>query len=544
MGIALRRRADPWERGLELITDRLALATTDTTREYPSSYADFAEQMLGVTYLDYQRRIAAAIEQHERVAVRSGYGVGKTLLLATIVIAFLHKHKDSIVITTGPGGDNISLGLWQYIRRLHAANADKLLGKPGITRWELAPGWWAAGLKPADTNAGVLQGYHAANILLVADEACEVATAILDQLEALMTGGGARQVWIGNPTMVGVPFYEAFHGLSDLWHGIQITADMTPNIQAGEVVVPGMIDQKWIDTQVKIHGADSDWVRARVHAEFPNQDTNAWVTLDQINQARANATDPEMLPRPGVPIDVGVDVALDSGDKSTLYIRQGPWVWLSLEYGIGDTMAAAGYIQSVVLQKQREIAALLNCDLIHIPIRYVNIDRTGLGQGLFDRLNERKKSGKFPVQNVNGIHFGSRSSDKERWPNLRQELWAGLRTRFREGRITWFNDRDPLSPTYNDPSVETVSRTLTADITGARGSYKSGYTEFQVESKDDMKKRIKRSPDHGDGCALAFYVPPGAAARSNVSHAAPTATMVDTAPYWAVGDGDDDDGDS
>lgn len=502
MATAFRtRRGDPLTRAWEHLVNTLPAPAEE--RGYPGSYERFIEDVLGLTLTDKQREIIHSVQHNRRTAARSCHAGGKSMALAALAIAFLHIHSRSKVIITGPSDVHVKDIIWANMRALSESSQGRLLGKPlESMRWEISPGWYAVGIKPSNYNPGSIQGYHAPNVLVIADEAAEVSKTILDALESLMTGGGAKMVWGGNPTEVSGPFYDAFHENSELWSLVTIRASDTPNIAAGRIVVPGLLDQAWIDEQIHIHGEDSDWVQARVYAEFPRNQATAWVPLAQVDRSQRNTEAGMFALVPGKPIDIGLDVARSGDDKSVLVWRQGDYVIDAVEWKIGNLMESVATVRYQLQAKRDELTKLTGEAVVY---RHLNIDETGLGSGLVDRLSEIHKDKQLPVARVIGINFGAKSSDPEKWPNLRQEMWYGLKERFREDRIGGF-----------------LHKLFIADVTGAKIVPHSTYSMPQVERKDEMKKRLHRSPDYADGYALAFYEsarkPPPAVAAVSMPH--------------------------
>ena len=77
-----------------------------------------------------------------------------------------------------------------------------------------------------------------------------------------------RILMTGNALSVAGEFYEAHTGRDSLYQRIQITAEDTPNIIEGRVVIPGMMTQEDIEERKKEWGEDSPEYRASVLAEF------------------------------------------------------------------------------------------------------------------------------------------------------------------------------------------------------------------------------------------------------------------------------------
>lgn len=483
-------------------------------RGYPSTLEEFIRVELGIELYDKQLEIARSVQANRRTAVKSCHAGGKSVLIAAVTIAFLHIYPNSKVVITGPSKEHVQDIVWGNIRAMYERAPGHLVGRPGLLRWRLAPDWYAVGIKPSDYRPGSIQGHHAPHVLLIADEAAEVPKPILDGLETLMTGGDAHILLCGNPTESSGTFHAAFHEQSALWHGMSIASTDTPNIKAGRIVVPGLLDQQWIDEQIAIWGADHDWVRARVHAEFPQNQANAWVALAHIERARARTQSGEIAFDPTEPIDVGIDVARTGDDKSVLAFRAGPFVLDEIEWKLGNLMESVGAVRDELEQMRDKIIRQYDRTPDQARFRFINVDETGLGGGMVDRLIELHRDGELPCEHVTGVNFAAKSSDSESWQNTRQELWSGLRERFREDRIGGH-----------------FSQLFAADVTAAHQRHHSTYKMPQVESKEDMKKRLHRSPDHGDAVALAFWVP---IALRSVQSVAPVSVVSSVAPHWAA----------
>lgn len=113
--------------------------------------------------------------------------------------------------------------------------------------------------------------------------------------------------------------------------------------------------------------------------------------------------------------------------------------------------------------------------------RRIAADEIGIGRGVVDSLEE---AGYCNV----GVNVAERSSDSERWHNLRAELWCNLRERLDP-------EKDPIALPRDDELLsELASVKYKVDARGA----------MQIESKDEMRKRLGHSPDRADAVVLAF----------------------------------------
>jgi hypothetical protein len=109
------------------------------------------------------------------------------------------------------------------------------------------------------------------------------------------------------------------------------------------------------------------------------------------------------------------------------------------------------------------------------------VDSIGLGAGVADRLRHLG----LPALDIN---VGESSSMKEKFRNLKAELWWEARD--------WFYKRDVSLP---DPK-------LAKELIAPQYKY-TATNKIQVESKDEMKKRgvlEGKSPDLADAFILTF----------------------------------------
>lgn len=427
--------------------------------------AAFMAIWLGADLWDKQIEIAESVRDHRRTAVKSCHGSGKSYLAARIVIWFLHAFPSSIVLTTAPTQNQVKNILWRNVGAAYEGKRSPLLGRCLQTEIDIAPDWYALGFKAEDTASDRFQGFHAENALVVIDEAAGVDDRVYEALDAVMTSEQARMLLIGNPTNPQGEFYNAFHSSRDLYHTITIAASDTPNMQAGRTIRPYLITQAWIDDAIAKHGKESPYVVARVNAEFPTASDNNLIPLAWIEAADARRTDTS----DGV-LEAGLDVARMGSDQSALCIRQGMTPVHESAWSGMDTMETVGKVRSILADFP--------------PLTALKVDVIGIGAGVADRLKEAG----YPVIEVN---VARQSSDPERWPNQRHELWWELRELFRTGQIAGPIDDSTMG-----------------QIASPRYRYDSRHTGAIIESKEEMRKRGIRSPDRAEALMLAFLTPP------------------------------------
>ena len=113
------------------------------------------------------------------------------------------------------------------------------------------------------------------------------------------------------------------------------------------------------------------------------------------------------------------------------------------------------------------------------------IDAGGVGGGVVDILNDRgfKKI-------VQPVMFGSKAFAFERYHNRRAEMWDEMRA--------WLAQEQEVSIPDDEK--------LCAELCAVAKKYDS-QGRLQLEEKEELKKRLGRSPDKGDALALTFAEP-------------------------------------
>lgn len=417
--------------------------------------------VLGVEFLTPQQlTVMESVRDNRRTAVPAGHGVGKTFLAALLVLWFLYAHHGSKVVTTAPTWFQVENLLWRTLRRTHAQSRVPLGGKVGSARLELDDEWYALGLSTNDPTR--FQGTHAPRVLVVFDEATGVHPDIWDASNGLVVGTDDRILAIGNPTDPSSQFKVNCD--SGLWHVIELSSEDHPNVTEGRVIVPGAVTREWIaEREVEYGGRDSGMFRARVLGKWPEQGDDILISQGLVEAAQAKW--------PGKTATrlaaVGCDVARFGNDETVIcQIHEDGFIpQFTVKRG-QDLMQTAG-----------ELYVFIKAGL---SSSRVGVDDAGLGGGVTDRLKELNS----PIRACNG---GEGATHPDDFVNLRAEMWWALREELRAGKLL-------LPP---DPKLK-------GDLTNLRYSYDSR-GRVMLEKKDDLKRRIGRSPDRGDALAIAVW---------------------------------------
>lgn len=413
----------------------------------------FVEKVLKDPLWEKQKEILEAVRDHHEVAVRSCHASGKSYIAGRIVHWWLNAYTNSVVITTAPTFRQVKEVLWREIK----GSAKKGIYPPKAildTSINISPQWFALGLSTDKPEQ--FQGFHSPHLLVLIDEASGINPEIEEAIDGLTP---EKIVRIGQPLSTQGRFADSFRmkGVKKM----QISAFDTPNIKEKGIVIPGLITTHDIENFKIRYGEDSNVYRVRVLGEFPTQDADSLISVDDV----AKAIEREAKVLKHWEKKMGVDVARFGDDRSVIVIRQMEKITKKVVFNSLDTMQITGEV--VKLAKEEKIRG-----------NNINIDVIGIGAGVVDRMNEQG-------WNVNGVCVSEKAEDPEHYLNLRAELYA-------DKVKTWLKTADL---TDDDDWYE---------LSNIKYKFRTSTGQLQLESKDDMKKRGISSPDCADALMLTF----------------------------------------
>lgn len=194
---------------------------------------------------------------------------------------------------------------------------------------------------------------------------------------------------------------------------------------------------------------------------------------------------------------LGSDIARGGQDKEVLAPRYGNWFdWLIKIPGSQVKNGALGskpileYLEQIgEANRTAQEIYYKDADLI-LPVMEstvtVQIDVIGIGSSVYDTCRTHGLAA-VPINWSEGSEAFDKSHSLQ-FVNLRAEHWW----KFREG----------LDPVSGDNIALPPDSELLADLTAPR--YKMQSNGIKIESKEEIKQRIKRSPDCGDAAVLAY----------------------------------------
>lgn len=438
----------------------------------------FKDQWPDIILWDKLENICKAVVENRRIVIPSGHGIGKTWLLARIVLWFLSCFYPSKVITTAPTWNQVERQLWTEIAKAYNTMQFPLTAELLQTRLKIEEDWFAVGFSTTghkaerDFGAVKFQGYHSPNLLVALDEGPGVDHSIWVSAETLITGENNKIIAIGNPTSPSGDFYDACK--SPLWKKVEISSFDHPNVKQNKIVIPGAVTREWIDERRMEWGEGSPLWDAKILGKFPAEGTDTLIPL-----AKAEACIGLGLSREGEK-RLGVDVARYGDDSTSLCDIHGQVV-LPLEVvNKKDTSWTAGRIK--IKHKTHKYDAIA-------------VDDTGVGGGVTDALEDDEID-------VDAINFGSQAVDNNMFENRVSEMYWFAREKILAQEIELPNDSELINQLCSRKYKYT-----------RRGKY-------QIESKDDLKKRGLKSPDKADSFVLAL--------NAGITENAPEITIITT----------------
>jgi phage terminase large subunit len=436
-----------------------APSDSESWTPYRNDPVGFAREVLAVEPWQAQIDIMEALAREDRVTVRSCNGAGKTICAAWCVLWFLYTRPGAIVITTAPTGYQVVNLLWRRIREAHAAAKVTLPGRCMTKQIECGANWYALGM--ATDEEIHFQGPHSsAGVLMVGDEASGLKPWMFQAMAGSLTEPGAKLLLIGNPNDASGAFYES-HKSWEPGQRFHISAFDVP----AHVLRP-----TWKEEIERDYGRESPIYQVRVLGEFPDEGEGQLFPLSLVEAARVRDLEPEAR----ADTVVGVDVAYEGSDESVAYVRRGGKVLAAAYWRGFNTLLSAGRVTP--LAKEWGAAR-------------VNVDVIGYGAGCKDQLTDNFRGS---ATAVSGINVAGAPQDKERFYNLRSELFWGLRQRFVDGDI----------------SIPAEDGLLVEQLVTLKFTY-TPRGQIKVVGKDEMRKDRPanakwHSCDRADALMLAF----------------------------------------
>lgn len=428
----------------------------------------------------------AARPGRTRIAMKACAGPGKTAVLAWLgwwrLTCFTSKNEHpkgaAVSVTSDNLKDNLwaELARWQnespFLQEAFVWQKERIYAKDHAETWFLSAKGWS---KSSDLDAigRTLSGLHSRYPFYLIDESGDIPPNMVRSAEQGLTScEDGLIVTAGNTTSQTGLLYEVCSRGREQWNVVSITADPDDPKRTPRV------DIEWARENIAKYGRDNPWVMAFILGQFPPGSINALLSVEEVEKAM------DLHPRPETfewsQKRLGVDVARFGDDRTVIFPRQGLVAFPPTEMRHIRDSAVSVDIASRVMAKKLDWGA---------EQEFFD-DTVGWAHGAVDVM---RAAGHSPY----AIRFDKPAND-DRYFNMRAEMWIKM--------ADWVKMGGSL------PNVPG----LVSELTGPTYFFTSG--KFQIESKDQIKKRLGKSPDLADALALTFALPDQPA---NLAHMVP-----------------------
>ena len=408
-----------------------------------------------------------------RLSLQACVGPGKSAVLAICGWNFLscygeignHPKGAAVSITSDNLKDNLwpEFSKWQsrspFLKAAFTWTKERIFANDHPETWFLSARSWSKTADPEEQGR-TLSGLHSGYVLVLIDESGEIPLSVLKSGEQTMSEKDCefgRIIQAGNPTSLQGMLYAAATTLRDQWEVIRITGDPDDANRSSR------IDIEWARKQIETYGRDNPWVMATILGQFPPASINSLLGVEEVEAAmnRTATEDKYSFSQKRL----GIDAARFGDDPWVIFPRQGIAAFTPIEMRNPRTFEVAARIAV----KKAEFGSEME----------LYDDTGGYAAGAIDAAIQ---GGYSPVP----VPFSGKASNP-RFFNRRSEIWFNMAEWVKRGGIL------PKIPG------------LVAELTTPTYTYQGG--KFRLEEKDQIKKRLGRSPNYADALALTFAMP-------------------------------------
>ena len=387
-----------------------------------------------------------------KISIASGHGIGKSTIVAMIILWFLFVHPYAKIGCTAPTKTQMYDVLWaeikawldrmpEFVKEYYEYTNDY------VRIVESPENWFARARTARKESPEALAGLHADHMLILADEASGVDDEIFRSAKSALTNENTLFIMISNPTRLEGYFYESHHKLKNTFQTLSFSSAESP-----------VVSKKFVEEIVAEHEEDSDEYRVRVEGKFPeaeNVDDKGFLPLYnfEVLKTQNNTFVGEMI--------MGIDPAGEWHDSTIIVVRDNHKAWVMWE---------------LKKSNEQEIAELVATILASYPCQTIVYDNFGEGANLWVELM------KLGITAI-GVNVGDNSEDS-RYLNIRAEFFWKSREWCKVGGE--------------------VSNGILEELPAIK--YKNNLkNKIQIMGKEEMRRRWIKSPNKADAFMLTFY---------------------------------------
>lgn len=515
--------------------------TISKWESYINDWCLFAREYLRVNLDEEQEEALRAIQHNPKVVIVSGTSRGKDYVMAVAAICFMYltprwdEKRNMIgntkVILTAPTSRQVKEIMMPEISRVFRNSVylpGSLTGLKITTPYEE---WFLSAFKASDNSTEAWTGIHAANIFIGVTEGTGLKDLIYNAMEGNLQGNSRLAIAMNHNIDHG---YAANATRSPEFVRIQLNSMNAPNVKAKKIIHPGQVDYDWVAARVRewatpipekdvrftegdflFEGAyyrPNDLFRVKVLGMAPKVSEGVLIPPEWVEAAFARWKEMqkgEIITAQGVkgtpaevalltkPMRLGVDVAGMGRDKSCFVPRHGDYVpRIEASHGTSDTVHMEVTGKTIAMMKAAT-------DTFTGLYAQSFIDTIGEGAGCFSRMAEQAKNDPDHAWMQNRYHSVKFSEAAEQYGKPLKDA-SGEREFLNMRAYLYWALRDWLDPAQNSKAALPTDQELKAELTEIKWQYLSS-GKIKMESKEEIRKRLKRSPDKSDALVNTFY---------------------------------------
>lgn len=476
-------------------------------RRWQKDWNLFAKEVLGANLDKEQQAILSSVQHNKMTAVASGTARGKDYVAACAAMCFMYLtprfdkdgnlFKNTKIAMTAPTGRQVKDIMIPEVARLFRKAKflpGRLLSNGIRTNYDE---WYLTGFKSSEDNTEAWSGFHAVNTMFIVTEASGIAESTFNAIEGNLQGN-SRLLIVFNPNVT--TGYAAKAMKSARFHRFRLNSLNAENVVSKKNVIPGQVDYEWVKDKVETWASlirpsefdkgqgdfiwegkmyrPNDLFRVKVLGLFPKAAEDILIPYEWIelaNQRWQQLHDDGFISKKHVRL--GVDVAGMGRDSSVLVPRYGSWIPEIKAHqsgGQADHMKVVGMTVPYLQDKKAKAF----------------IDTIGEGAGVYSRLVELEHNNAYSCKFSEGVKGMHDVTGQYSFANMRAYLFWAVRD--------WLNPKNGFDPALPPDDG------LAEEATEIHWSFQSN-GNIIIEPKEEIKKRLKRSPDKFDALANTFY---------------------------------------
>lgn len=504
--------------------DEKTVKWSDWGEEYENHQWDGDKNPLAESWL--------ALAKGNWIAIESATGTGKTFTAARVALWFLDVFPNSLIVTSAPKKEQLSLNLWKEIRsiypkfkklrpeaellslRLKADNRPTNLENDPNEDWHIIG--FVAGTGSVEESATRAQGFHRPKMLIITEETPGMRRPVMTAFENTCVDPDNNLIYaIGNPDNTS----DVLHQFSKMNNvkSFRISAYDHPNVVLKKNVIHGAVTHSSIVNRKDKYGEESNFYKSRVRGISPEQSIDSLIRLEWINKCITYEYETEEFSKSSVGIDVADS---EVGDKAAVAYGKNNILLELYEFQCPDASHLAYNLIYNNFELREKNYNSFNIPTIYdydIQERYIGIDAVGVGTSTLQTLQNN---------NIKAVGLKGGSLEKALpkdeitakplfdFVSLRAQMYWKLREDLRLGNIKIaIKDKTILSQLTDELVVP---------------KFISNNSKITVQSKKEIKKTLGYSPNVSDAVVYWNWIRKGYYAESGMYEYVPL--------YW----GDDE----